>query len=814
MEVALEFFILRISLLFVTCYQVLSTNEQFLRFVPILPSEHIKYYYEHPSAFESIDIDATVSQQVRVRIIDHLNVPPILRLHCIVAALDSDSELLSAFLCRTLTPDGHEECIDPKDRDPSFDRIDFEANGNRTSGYTFSSKLPLDVQLVDGFYYCKYRNKNGQILSNYVEIQDIYNYHKHMINRSVKPTEFLPELSTNNFPMSLECGRSETIEQMPLWADLSFPSPFMWSFCEVSGPQSAQAAACMLRVRQARIRISDYFQNVVYPNGTLVLYKRTTTAWKPMGLVCFSHLNPNAIYSAYFGGNAESPKALSYDDRVNYVHSGINVLSPLKQSLKIRAGPQNGVQLRTNYQSNPLLTQYTWYKDGRRIPPEFPEPTEFVLNFPAIIERNHSGIYKLNINNHGNKVDFIFNVQVEGPPEVTRAPPAVIFVMERKNVSFVVEMNSFIYVALEVNGFQVYSSQFPSGVINGLSDSYPYLKDVRISPLRIVGTTVRYSASNLFFPSGNTVGPTHTVSLIGHNHYGVARVSTLINVLPHLIILSEARNYNCTDGCWNTQSHVFDCKIDPTPYSPAYVLQTWEVDGIDVSRMHKEDRRSKFLEHVGTELILHPVLDPKLATLFSNLKVTCRWRIFYPELFYSSQSTILDDTLHDPAMKIYDTRDDPVMNARLTAMLKLEVDSNVAASASLSWIAIVAIVLAIIIAIAILTTCIVIRTRGETYLLDREERALGNDPEKELREKEAFQTYERTEEPPLRGSRCSLNDDSAEIGSDADGELDDYNLDPGKFNEEGSFIGEYASDKHRGGTTNRLQQHMSVNYQP
>ncbi|OON16866.1 hypothetical protein X801_07307, partial [Opisthorchis viverrini] len=32
--------------------------------------------------------------------------------------------------------------------------------------------------------------------------------------------------------------------------------------------------------------------------------------------------------------------------------------------------------------------------------------------------------------------------------------------------------------------------------------------------------------------------------------------------------------------------------------------------------------------------------------------------------------------------------------------------------------------------------------------------------------------------PPLRGSRCSLNDYSAEIGSDADGELDDYNLDP------------------------------------
>ncbi|KAA0197909.1 putative immunoglobulin domain superfamily (Sensory guidance protein) [Fasciolopsis buskii] len=57
------------------------------------------------------------------------------------------------------------------------------------------------------------------------------------------------------------------------------------------------------------------------------------------------------------------------------------------------------------------------------------------------------------------------------------------------------------------------------------------------------------------------------------------------------------------------------------------------------------------------------------------------------------------------------------------------------------------------------------------------------------------------EEPPLRGSRCSLNDDSAEIGSDADGELDDYNLDPGKFNEEGSFIDQYATETHYKGAS-------------
>ncbi|VDP92690.1 unnamed protein product [Echinostoma caproni] len=64
-------------------------------------------------------------------------------------------------------------------------------------------------------------------------------------------------------------------------------------------------------------------------------------------------------------------------------------------------------------------------------------------------------------------------------------------------------------------------------------------------------------------------------------------------------------------------------------------------------------------------------------------------------------------------------------------------------AASISWIAAVIIAIVVIIAIGALTACIVMRTRGETYMLDREERALGNDPEKELREKEAFRTYER-----------------------------------------------------------------------
>lgn len=85
-----------------------------------------------------------------------------------------------------------------------------------------------------------------------------------------------------------------------------------------------------------------------------------------------------------------------------------------------------------------------------------------------------------------------------------------------------------------------------------------------------------------------------------------------------------------------------------------------------------------------------------------------------------------------------------------------------------------------------------------SYSVDQKERAQGHDPEKEIRDNEIFQPYERDHETNvIQPSHISFNDDdSVGVGSD-DGELDVYDIDPGKFNEEGSFIGQYASDPRR-----------------
>nr|AAW25477.1 SJCHGC08853 protein [Schistosoma japonicum] len=170
----------------------LSAKEQYLQFIPVNGVSHGTYFYEHPGLRNPIEVDATVQQQVRIRIVEHLNELPVLRIHCIVAPLDSTHELVSAYLCRRKSVHDSDECIDPKTRNVVFGRVEFSAIGNRSSGYTFSSRLPVRDELLDGFYSCKFHNQNGELISNFIEIQDAYYYHKRMVRRPVKQTEFLP----------------------------------------------------------------------------------------------------------------------------------------------------------------------------------------------------------------------------------------------------------------------------------------------------------------------------------------------------------------------------------------------------------------------------------------------------------------------------------------------------------------------------------------------------------------------------------------------------------------------------------------------
>lgn len=78
---------------------VIYAKEQFLRFIPVNGVDHNKFYYEHPGSKLPIEVDSSISDQVRIRLIEHLNNFPSLLIHCIVAELDKKYEIVSAELC-------------------------------------------------------------------------------------------------------------------------------------------------------------------------------------------------------------------------------------------------------------------------------------------------------------------------------------------------------------------------------------------------------------------------------------------------------------------------------------------------------------------------------------------------------------------------------------------------------------------------------------------------------------------------------------------------------------------------------------------
>lgn len=64
-------------------------------------------------------------------------------------------------------------------------------------------------------------------------------------------------------------------------------------------------------------------------------------------------------------------------------------------------------------------------------------------------------------------------------------------------------------------------------------------------------------------------------------------------------------------------------------------------------------------------------------------------------------------------------------------------------TANFAWIAAVVIAIIFILIVIIVSVWLCTRNRGETYKLSKKEYKLGNDPLRELKEKETFQTYER-----------------------------------------------------------------------
>lgn len=112
------------------------------------------------------------------------------------------------------------------------------------------------------------------------------------------------------------------------------------------------------------------------------------------------------------------------------------------------------------------------------------------------------------------------------------------------------------------------------------------------------------------------------------------------------------------------------------------------------------------------------------------------------------------------------------------------------------WFIIMMILIAVLILIFIIV-CFIKRSRGEKYNVQEREKLRGNDAENP--EKDLFNEYPKSAEtdPLAAGSPDSFDNEEHKLpgGSETDSMAEYGDVDPSKFNEDGSFIGQYGSQK-------------------
>ncbi|KAL2104146.1 hypothetical protein ACEWY4_001014 [Coilia grayii] len=104
--------------------------------------------------------------------------------------------------------------------------------------------------------------------------------------------------------------------------------------------------------------------------------------------------------------------------------------------------------------------------------------------------------------------------------------------------------------------------------------------------------------------------------------------------------------------------------------------------------------------------------------------------------------------------------------------------------------------------LAVLIACFISRNRGGKYAVKEKEDLPTDEESKNPHEEETFCEYSDNDEKPLKASLHSLGGSiKIVLGEDDSGQsVDDYDDEEDHFNEDGSFIGEYAGRRLRGST--------------
>nr|CDS34641.2 hypothetical transcript [Hymenolepis microstoma] len=711
----------------------------------------------------------------KILIVERLNnAPPTVEFHCIVDKLSRDSPITSAQLCFE-TPSARKPKCDNAIGSSYLlsDRYKFNSSGDIYNGYVFTSTWGRDGFPLDATYFCRLGNRNGVIQSNTVEVYDLDSYISAFLKRNTVSPSLRGPLIGSSFPISFECGSSLNNLELPKWVEDTFPAPCLWAVCESEPGVQLEMRGCYDRHRP----IGEYFEHTVLPNGTLIIHDLVKD-YRPLGIICTTDYARNKIFSVYF--QDDDGKGVPFTYIPGAYPNEVIPKSPLNNRISIRGGwhARDVIILNALYTANPQTVSATWTKDGGPIPIQFTE-NRHSLVFPQDIKSSFAGPSK--------PVYFKYDVVITQPPTVKEAPPRHLIVPQGNVAQISAEFDGRLTSrSLLINGIQIdaLSSSNYRESLRMLGDSFPYIRDLNPEIEFPSDNSIRYTVRDLTFLPNSPYGSSHTVSMVGTNALGSVRTNTLIRVLPKPEVIRQLSDYSCLEDCFNQTTHRFYCDIELAPYVGLRVIKTWELDGQDLARLDSRDNRLTFLKYSNSEVVMDIASDNALFDdLFANADLSCRFRVFGPET-----ELFAGDIYETP---YYDTKNDPTLHSMLTAAIRKNPSRS--RTSSISWIVAVVIAVLILLIVAILAVSIVMRNKGKTYLLEREERLRGNDPEKEFRDRDSFVPFERKSEPPIPGLNQSLEDVCPEVGSADEGELDSYVMDPGKFNETGSFIGKYTN---------------------
>ncbi|KAL7065401.1 hypothetical protein AAHC03_05505 [Spirometra sp. Aus1] len=793
---------MRVQLVFVTIillhHAFCSGNNgsPFLKFKTIDSITERQDYFPYYGSRKPINVDGT-SPQVLIRVLETINAyPPTLRFHCIVETLSPNYLLKRADLCILYHHSTKEHCESAKSGFLHADSNKFTATGSPSTGYIFESNWTRGSSPLDAIYFCRLANDNGVIESQTIEIQDVEFYTSKYLQQAPMEHVLRGPFVGSDFPVSLDCGDPfwSSVE-LPNWAKENFQSPFEWVYCDVKAGSTLDLHTCYEKAIPSYDPLSSFFETTVQPNGTLIIHQRTSVPWRPIGILCVSRIIAKRVFAAYFQGDNGKAVPFQYIPG-DYGEDLITPKSLQSVSKDYRAGryAKGSVELTALYTANPANTKTVWTKNGGPLPILF-EKTDHSLIFPEVITPADSGNYSLTVTGPNQHEVFTFNVLVNAPPKVRRSAPRSVYVLEGQPVQIETEFEGRLTSrSVSINGILIdtLSTVLFEESLRHLRDQFPYIDGLYPEIEFPSDTSIRYTLRDITSSPNAPYGASHSVTLTGTNTLGGAHTHTVIRVLSPPRITRLMADSSCEDDCFNGTSHRFHCDVDLAPYAGLNVVKTWEFDGRDLEALHQMDPLLTFLKIAGNEVILSIVADnATFDRLFASAELSCRFRIYAPE-----EVELFGANAMEP---IYDTKNSPELHKLLTAVIRKNPSSGAPLSsfASLSWIAAVVIAVMILLAVIILAVCVVMRNKGRTYLLDREERALGNDPEKEFRDRDNFRVLERSENVPVPGCNISLDDKFQVAGSDDEGELDSYGMDPGNFNETGSFINEYSNHTQR-----------------